>query len=174
MANIQALKQRNIKSDNDSKAAKEAFYGADSKHSIPPIKVHSAFSPLKTILRAWAIFVGFLAVIIAITYQLHYALPTPVNEPLDSVSGHAQFSEANVRKIVRHLSEDIGYRVVGTEQELDSKKYLIKELSQLKEDARIGSLRKPVTDMDQAWPNFDMWVQVGDGSHRFDFMSKGK
>ncbi|KAF8975778.1 hypothetical protein BGZ46_008858, partial [Entomortierella lignicola] len=62
MTYIQALKQRNIKSDVDSKSGK-AVFGGDFKYGTPPTKVHSAFSPLKTILRAWAIFLGFLSVI---------------------------------------------------------------------------------------------------------------
>ncbi|KAF8990032.1 hypothetical protein BGZ52_000419, partial [Haplosporangium bisporale] len=98
---------------------------------------------------------------------LHYALPTPLTEGKDPISGQAQFSEHNVREIVRYMTRDIGYRVVGTEQELVTKTYLIKELARLREEARVESLFG-AKDL----PNFDMWVQVGDGSHRFDFMSK--
>ncbi|KAF9342229.1 hypothetical protein BGX26_008005, partial [Mortierella sp. AD094] len=97
MTNIQALKQRNIKSESDSKTAAKgaAFQGGDFKYGAPPTKIHSAFSPAKTIFRAWASLLGFLTVVVMITYQLHYTLPTPVNEPLNAVNGLAQFSEAN-------------------------------------------------------------------------------
>ncbi|KAG0048550.1 hypothetical protein BGZ83_006513 [Gryganskiella cystojenkinii] len=130
-------------------------------------KKHSAFSTKKTVLAAWGLFLGFLALISMITFQLHYSLPTPVYEGKSPVTGQLQFSEENVRRVVRYMTQNIGYRVVGTEQELETKNYLIKELSSLKEQAYIESLRG-VQDL----PNFDMWVQVADGSHRFDFMSK--
>ncbi|KAG0370988.1 hypothetical protein BGZ54_001753 [Gamsiella multidivaricata] len=191
MATLQALKQRHLRTLSDDLDLSETDSNAlfrDSKRIHSPTKVHSSFSPIKTVLRAWGLFVGFMALLVLITYQIHYTLPTPVHEPSNPVTGQVQFSEANVRKVVRHLSEDIGYRVVGTEQELETKKYLIKELMQLKDDARIARLRKQdeaavaaaaagtakERQTDLAWPNFDMWVQVGDGSHRFDFMSKGK
>ncbi|KAF8934516.1 hypothetical protein BGZ47_010347 [Haplosporangium gracile] len=130
-------------------------------------KTHSGFSGLKTILSAWAVFLGFLAVIVMVMFQVHYTLPVPIYEGQDPVTGKLQFSEENVRVVVRHMTRDIGYRVVGTEQELETKNYLIKELAALKDQARLESLRGS-----QDLPNFDMWVQVGDGSHRFDFMSK--
>ncbi|KAG0317633.1 hypothetical protein BGZ97_005098 [Linnemannia gamsii] len=132
-------------------------------------KSHSGFSSLKTILSAWTVFLGFLAVIVLVMFQIHYTLPAPVYEGQDPVTGKPQFSEENVRIVVRHMTRDIGYRVVGTEQELETKNYLIKELATLKDQARLASLRGGSA---QDLPNFDMWIQVGDGSHRFDFMSK--
>ncbi|KAG0324414.1 hypothetical protein BGZ99_001882 [Dissophora globulifera] len=186
MATLQALKQRHFKST--------AVFDTDHhddianvKHAQPPSKVHSAFSSSNTIIRAWSAFVAFLALLCLITYQIHYTLPTPVHDLLNPASGQVQFSEANVRKVIRHLSEDIGYRVVGTAQELETKKYLVNELLQLKEDARIAGMKHQAGQRSASssssgssgsdlalLPNFDMWVQVGDGSHRFDFMSKGK
>ncbi|KAF9984633.1 hypothetical protein BGZ65_013025 [Modicella reniformis] len=100
-------------------------------------KQPSSFSSPKTAFSAWCLFLGFLFLIIAVTFRVHYTLPSPVYEGLDVISGKPQFSEENVRQIIRYMTQDIGYRVVGTEQELDTKNYL-----------------------------------VGDGSHRFDFMSK--
>jgi len=167
---INALKQRH----NNNKPA-SSDNSSDKYHLArpsSPVKGHSAFSPAKTIFSAWGLFLAFLGVIVLITYQLHYTLPAPVFDSLNPVTGQVQFSEENARKIVRHLSSDIGYRLVGTEQELETKKYLIKELSDLQENARIARLRRSQSEL--ALPNFDMWVQVGDGSHRFDFMSKGK
>ncbi|CAO3571190.1 unnamed protein product [Mortierella alpina] len=170
MANPTALKQRHPKTPSSDHSSQD-YSAVDNKYDLAsPKKLHSAFSPLKTVLSAWGIFLAFMALLVVITYQIHYTLPTPVRESTNPITGQVQFSEANVRVIVRHLSEDIGYRVVGTEQELETKQYLIKELTKLKDDAHIAGLRRPATD--DALPNFDMWVQVGDGSHRFDFMSK--
>ncbi|KAG0344148.1 hypothetical protein BG004_004698 [Podila humilis] len=169
MASPNALKQRHQKQASDQH--QPSIHSLDTKHhaSGHPQKSHSAFSSLKTVLSAWTMFVGFLALLSLISYQLHYTLPSPVIESSDPVTGLPQFSEENARKVVRHLSSDIGYRVVGTEQELETKQYLIKELSALQEQARIQGLRGA-----EGLPKFDMWVQVDDGSHRFDFMSKGK
>ncbi|KAG0033901.1 hypothetical protein BGZ81_006922 [Podila clonocystis] len=163
MATPNALKQRHQKQASDRRPSSTTH---DLSKDFPQ-KAHSSFSSLKTVLNAWGMFVGFLALLSLISYQLHYTLPTPVIETSDPTTGLPQFSEHNVRKIVRHLSTDIGYRVVGTEQELETKQYLIKELTDLKEQARVHALRG-AKDL----PQFDMWVQVGDGSHRFDFMSK--
>ncbi|KAG9320534.1 hypothetical protein KVV02_004918, partial [Mortierella alpina] len=154
----------NVYADRSSAKSVKANVGGDRN------KTRSfSFSNLKAILSAWGLFLGFLALIVAVVFRLHYTLPTAVYEGVDPVSGQPQFSEENVRRAVRHMTKDIGYRVVGTEQELETKNYLIGELMTLKDEAKLEGLRHA-----QELPNFDMWVQVGDGSHRFDFMSKGK
>jgi|SRR6185312_1117374 len=56
--------------------------------------------------------VTFLAGLLFLAYYLHYTLPTPVEESYGP-NGKAVFSEKNAREIVRVLSEDIGYRIVG-------------------------------------------------------------
>ncbi|KAF9569516.1 hypothetical protein EC968_002603 [Mortierella alpina] len=154
----------NIYADRSSAKGAKTNLGS-GKNKIRP----SSFSSLKAILSAWGLFLGCLALTVAVMYRLHYTLPAAVYEGVDPVSGKLQFSEENVRRVVRHMTKDIGYRVVGTEQELETKNYLIRELTTLKEEAKLEGLRQA-----QELPNFDMWVQVGDGSHRFDFMSKGK
>ncbi|KAG0198638.1 hypothetical protein BGX28_007945 [Mortierella sp. GBA30] len=168
MANPTALIQRHhSKAPSSDHTSEDYRSAADNKHDLAsPKKVHSSFSPFKTIFFAWGLFVGFTALLVLITYQIHYTLPTPVYESIDPTTGQIQFSEGNVRTIVRHLSEDIGYRVVGTEQELETKQYVIKELVKLKEEAHIAGLRRATKESQDILPNFDMWVQVGDGSHR--------
>ncbi|KAF9326824.1 hypothetical protein BG006_009793 [Podila minutissima] len=168
MEALGALKQRHFKSVFDSgDDVIDATLQDIHTHTRSTKKVHSSFSSPKTILQAWGLFLGFLFVIVMITFQLHYTLPTPLTEGNDPISGQAQFSEHNVRELVRYMTRNIGYRVVGTEQELETKTYLIKELARLREEARVAFLFGA-----KNLPNFDMWVQVGDGSHRFDFMSK--
>ncbi|KAF9578684.1 hypothetical protein BGW38_005404, partial [Lunasporangiospora selenospora] len=54
-------------------------------------------------------------------YQLHYTLPTPINQDTNHVTGELQFSEHNVREVMRYMTREIGYRVVGTEQEVETK-----------------------------------------------------
>ncbi|KAF9296074.1 hypothetical protein BGZ88_000788 [Linnemannia elongata] len=171
-----ALKQRNHKAASNTLLSSTGSIKENNKHGLT--KAHSGFSSRKTILSAWATLLGFLLILGIINYQLHYTLPTPVQDTTNPVTGEVQFSEESVRKVVRHLANDIGYRVVGTEQEVEAKEYLIKELVQLKEQSLVAQHRwngknKAAETQDVSFPNFDMWVQVSDGSHRFDFMSKG-
>ncbi|KAF9925977.1 hypothetical protein FBU30_004330 [Linnemannia zychae] len=173
-----ALKQRNQKASATTlphSTHKNIKENNLTKHGLT--KAHSAFSSRKTILSAWMSLVGFLLVLGFINYQLHYTLPQPVQEPFHPQTGKVQFSEESVRQVVRHLAGDIGYRVVGTEQEVEAKDYLIKELVRLKEESHVAKLRwasgtSLEEDKGMSFPDFDMWVQVSDGSHRFDFMSK--
>ncbi|KAG0237902.1 hypothetical protein B0O80DRAFT_442934 [Mortierella sp. GBAus27b] len=164
-----ALGDEDLKHKGSAKSRKTPLH--QLQHS------HPSFS-------AWFLYVAFLITLGFIAFQIHYALPTPVSSEdgatIDPATGQYRFSEDNVRKVVRHLSEDIGYRVVGTEQDHDTQAYLIRELKALKEQAqRFGAKQAGAkAELGQgdatalALPNFDMWVQVADGSHQFDFMSK--
>ncbi|GJJ70497.1 hypothetical protein EMPS_02846 [Entomortierella parvispora] len=122
---------------------------------------------------AWSLYLSFLFSLILIAYQFHYTLPTPI---LDAGQGtdprtnrRNRFSEANVRKIVTDLSEGIGYRIVGTEQDLETQVYLQKYIKDLKDQAQREALR---LEDGHLFPKFEVWTQVADGSHQFDFMSK--
>ena len=99
---------------------------------------------------------------------------------VDPLSGQKQFSEENVRKVVRYLSENIGYRIVGTEQDQQTQVYLLHEINTLKELAEKEAIRRSnVSPVGQgitaaaAFPKFEVWTQKDDGAHQFDFMSKG-
>ncbi|CAG8654019.1 10541_t:CDS:2, partial [Paraglomus occultum] len=105
--------------------------------------------------------VTFLAGLLFLAYFFHYTLPTPVNESYGP-NGEAVFSEKNAREVVRVLSEDIGYRIVGTREEKQSMDYLLELIEEYRQQSRAN-------------PNaleFDVDVQIGTGSHRFDMMSK--
>ncbi|KAG0006003.1 hypothetical protein BGZ79_010651 [Entomortierella chlamydospora] len=196
-----ALKQRHMKPANDDVNNTQHFGSLDNpffedemmNKKLYPESQNDSFDLQLLYLRfqrrhpyttAWLLYLGFLFSLIFFACQIHYALPSPVPSELGAVLDPAtglyqhRFSEENVRKIVRHLSEDIGYRIVGTEQDQETQEYLINELKQLKEQAQQEStkLRAMQSDKDVAieiaLPQFDMWVQVEDGSHQFDFMSK--
>ncbi|KAG0372662.1 hypothetical protein BGX24_012743 [Mortierella sp. AD032] len=138
----------------------------------------------RSVLGACVLYLGFLLSLVALAFQLHYALPTPVSSAdgaliIDPSTGQRQFSEENVRTIVRHLSEDIGYRIVGTEQDHETQLYLLNEIRALKAQAESESARRSRTvdpkghnKISGAFPKFDVWVQKDDGAHQFDFMSK--
>ena len=120
-------------------------------------------------IASWAYLVSILCAIFFVSYNLHYALPKPKIEGRNSATGELQFSEGNVRALTAHLSENIGLRIIGTEPLDDTERFLIREIKGLQEQAKVQA----ATGHD-GLPNFDMWTQVNDGSHRFDFMSKGK
>lgn len=117
---------------------------------------------------AWLYYIGFLALLFGAAFQAHYALPAPVSELYNPTTGQAQFAESNVRRIVKHLSEEIGYRIVGTEQDQETQTYLLSEIKALEKQAEVQALRGV-----NGLPKFETWVQAADGSHQFDFMSKG-
>lgn len=139
----------------------------------------------RSTLGACALYLGFLISLAILAFRLHYSLPTPVSSAdgtlvIDPLTGQKQFSEENVRRVVRHLSEDIGYRVVGTEQDQDTQVYLVNEIHELREQAEKESARRSSVALIEgggvvpaAFPKFEIWTQKDDGAHQFDFMSKG-
>lgn len=170
-----SLKHRSGKRNGDTHSPAHS-HGDKDGHAPPTaaaarnsVKGHPAHSLKNSALASWTFFLGFVSLLALFAYHRHYSLPTPVIEERHPVTGKAQFSEGNVRKLTRHLSEDIGLRLIGTESVDETERYLIREIRALKEQAKIEAARGAV-----GLPNFDMWVQIDDGSHRFDFMSKGK
>ncbi|KAF9127532.1 hypothetical protein BGW39_005799 [Mortierella sp. 14UC] len=138
----------------------------------------------RSALGACALYLGFLVSLVALAFKLHYALPAPVSSAdgalvVDPLTGQRQFSEQNVRATVRHLSEDIGYRIVGTEQDQETQIYLLNEIHILKAQAERESARRSSSiihgdrsEFSSTLPKFDVWVQKDGGAHQFDFMSK--
>lgn len=49
----------------------------------------------------------------ALIARLHYRLPSPVAHDVDPQTLRPTFNEARALDIIRHLSVDIGYRIVG-------------------------------------------------------------
>ncbi|KAF9926426.1 hypothetical protein FBU30_003991 [Linnemannia zychae] len=138
----------------------------------------------RSIFGACALYFGFLIALAFLAFQLHYSLPAPVSSAdgvltVDVLTGQKQFSEENVRRVVKHLSEDIGYRIVGTEQDQETQQYLLNEIHTLQLHAKKEEIRhssRATLDSQSAtpasFPKFEVWVQKDDGAHQFDFMSK--
>lgn len=158
--------------------AKAEGYHMDNDSNTGQVRSRSTRST-----HALWLYLGFLVSLLLLAHRIHYSLPTPVSSEeglmLDPSSGHLhlRFSEENVRKIVRHLSDDIGYRIVGTAQDQETQDYLIQEITAMKEHAKRERLRGALTvgakETRASLPQFETWIQVADGSHQFDFMSKG-
>ncbi|KAG0324209.1 hypothetical protein BG004_003521 [Podila humilis] len=148
----------------------------DKKQLYPhPKSFSSSISTSRRILSgptrpapAWFFYIGFLALLFGVAFQAHYTLPTPVTQLYDPVTGEPQFSESNVRRIVKYLSKDIGYRIVGTEQDQETQLYLLSEIKDLERRQALAQAQAQIKEL----PKLDTWVQVANGSHQFDFMSK--
>ncbi|KAG0367073.1 hypothetical protein BGZ54_004448 [Gamsiella multidivaricata] len=164
-----SLKHRSRR-QKDRRAGSSVLRGDSKARTHSPTstpKTHPA-RPKKTALGSWTFFLSFLFLLALFAYRCHYALPIPVIEERNPSTGKVQFSEFNVRRLTGHLSEDIGLRLIGTEQVDETERYLMREIRALKEQAETEATRNGQVGL----PKFDMWVQVDDGSHRFDFMSK--
>lgn len=68
----------------------------------------------------------------------------------------AQISEANILNVAKHLSENIGYRTVGTREHAVADEWMSTTLEQLGKECRADGLG-----------HCDVWRQVGSGSHRY-------
>jgi hypothetical protein len=174
-----ALPSDNNSNNNNNNNNKPSLGNSQSVHSEKSQgnklhhRAHHRLNGLKS-QSAWSLYLGFLFSLIVLAHHLHYRLPDPVvdnGHGIDPRTGlRNRFSEANVRKVVKDLSEGIGYRIVGTEQDLETQVYLQRNIKDLKDQAQRMALRP---EGGHLLPKFEVWTQVADGSHQFDFMSKG-
>ncbi len=67
-------------------------------------------------------------------------------------------SEGNILAHIAAL-EEIGFRIVGTEEAVKGEEYVIDEVVKLKERCDEGGIIK-----------CDMWIQIGDGVHQSVFL----
>ncbi|MCO5599089.1 hypothetical protein L7F22_053189 [Adiantum nelumboides] len=112
----------------------------------------------------------------------HYTLPTPLSIADGSAadgSTRAKFSEEAALDLIRKLSEDIGYRIVGTSEHVEAEHLLegiVKSYEgwhrtvTLEDDMGPGINVTRPTDT-RGDTEVEVWTQIGDGAHRFDFMS---
>ncbi|KAI7903657.1 uncharacterized protein BX663DRAFT_485772 [Cokeromyces recurvatus] len=118
---------------------------------------------LKNILRSWLIVILSIFCGMSLACYFHYKIPLPTNHlGYNTKTGLSDFSESNAMNIISHLSDTIGYRVVGTIEEKQSYDYIHDLVKQYKKESEgiVGS------------PKFDIWIQQGTSSHRFDIMDK--
>ncbi|TFY54790.1 hypothetical protein EVG20_g9564, partial [Dentipellis fragilis] len=128
----------------------------------------SRWGPILSLLVLSPLFIG--APLFAI--QRHYALPDPIRELVNPVTNLPQLSETQILSYAQHLSEDIGFRTVGTYEHALADEWITNKLRNIKheceeivnkEAAKTGSKRKL---------ECEFWRQQGSGSHRFDMMGK--
>ncbi|KAK0554281.1 hypothetical protein OC846_002164 [Tilletia horrida] len=113
------------------------------------------------------IMVVFIALLGHFTLQVHNTLPKPrsIQESAASeAQGHgALFSEENSMNVMQKLV-DIGYRIVGTPEHVEAEEWLLKEVRKYEGTHITGTGPGNQTQV-------EIWQQIGDGAHRFDFMS---
>ena len=99
-----------------------------------------------------------------LSYYTHYKLPEPKTELYDA-AGEPQFSEAQALKYCHILADEIGYRIVGTKEHVDSRDWLKTEVIRLIKELEDDPDRNALYEV-------EMLNHSGEGSHRFDFMAK--
>ncbi|KAF8625164.1 hypothetical protein AX15_005531 [Amanita polypyramis BW_CC] len=128
------------------------------------------WGPVKSLLALAPILVG--APLLAVWH--HNALPAPLTELTDPHTHLPQISETRILDMARYLSEDIGYRTVGTyEHALGDKWFYDQVLTFQKECERVVSAVSGA-GMGPGGRKLEceVWRQQGSGSHRFDMMGK--
>ncbi|ETS62307.1 hypothetical protein PaG_03384 [Moesziomyces aphidis] len=138
---------------------------------------------------------GLFSLLGSITLYLHYKLPTPRGPttilaagvtpadaaayhpavpgvvPANAAAGSANgkfyelFSEANAVGVMHHLSVDVGYRIVGTKEHVEAEDWLEDVLRRYEGSHDTGTPDAP------GRTHVEVFKQIGDGAHRFDFMS---
>lgn len=125
----------------------------------PPTRTHSPFLLIPLVL--------FFASLASVATYLHYKLPTPITHASslasEAAGRGALFSEQNALEIIKKLSVDIGYRIVGTQEHIAAEDWLFSQVEQYKGTKSLGG--------DAGNVQVEVWRQIDDGAHRFDFMS---
>ena len=120
---------------------------------------------------AWLLvaLLGFYAAIASLTIFLHYQLPTPItlvaSNASESSGQGALFSEEKALDIIHHLSNKIGYRIVGTREHVEAEDWFEAELRKF-EGYHAGTNPDGTGGV-----QVEVFKQIADGAHRFDFMS---
>jgi hypothetical protein len=128
----------------------------------------------------WSLVAATLAVytfVAGLTLWSHYHLPAPRSITTTGLNEPAHFSEVKALEHISVLSEEIGYRIVGTKEHVQAEKWLESIVKQYEgwhttvvgtsgEDAEAVNRTNALGDTE-----VEIWTQIGNGAHRFDFMS---
>ncbi|ELU36920.1 endoplasmic reticulum metallopeptidase [Rhizoctonia solani AG-1 IA] len=94
-------------------------------------------------------------------------LPTPVVDLINPRTGLPQLSEFQILSHVRALSEDIGFRTVGTREHALGDAWLLDQVEKLRDQCKELLSLTPGRRLE-----CEVWRQQGSGTHRFDMMNK--
>ncbi|KAJ7289288.1 hypothetical protein C8J57DRAFT_1277230 [Mycena rebaudengoi] len=101
-----------------------------------------------------------------IALQQHYALPKAETDLINSKTNLPQISEARILGFARYLSEDIGYRTVGTYEHALADTWMVEQAEEAKRNCE-RVVRETGRKLE-----CEVWRQQGSGTHRFDMMGK--
>ncbi|KAJ3576559.1 hypothetical protein NP233_g353 [Leucocoprinus birnbaumii] len=120
------------------------------------------WGPLRSILALSPILIG----VPFTSLKQHYALPAPLVDPVDPSTQLPQISEANILGVAKYLSEEIGFRTVGTFEHALADTWMVQQAEAMQRECeRIAAESKRKLEC-------EVWHQQGSGSHRFDMMGK--
>ncbi|KAF7431225.1 hypothetical protein PC9H_006946 [Pleurotus ostreatus] len=121
------------------------------------------WGPLRSLLTIFPVLLG--SMLLALKH--HYNLPTPIHDLHDPLTNLPQISETRILSYAQHLSEDIGYRTVGTYEHALADEWMWQQANRMKE-----LCEQVVREEGHRKLECEVWRQQGSGSHRFDMMAK--
>ena len=99
------------------------------------------------------------------TNNPHTDLPAPQTALYDPATHLPQLSETRILDIARHLSEEIGYRTVGTSEHARADAWMVRQAHEMQEECdRVVRASAGARQL-----QCEVWHQEGSGSHRFVF-----
>ncbi|KAF7291994.1 Peptide hydrolase [Mycena indigotica] len=126
----------------------------------------SLLSPKWGLWRSLVALSPFLIISPLISLRNIRTLPEPQEALIDAKSGLPQISEALILSTAKHLSEDIGYRTVGTREHAVADAWMYDLAKEMSEDCNKLA-RESGRKLE-----CEVWRQQGSGTHRFDMMGK--
>lgn len=124
-------------------------------------------------LSLWPSLLILVPILTLLTYtsvHLHYKLPAPEPREWDAATATPIFSERRAMKYIKDLASyndadsTPRYRIVGTKEMQRTDEYLLDAIDRIR--------REMVDQHPRGGMQLEVWHQVGDGSHLFDFMDK--
>ncbi|KAJ7639617.1 hypothetical protein DFH06DRAFT_1217545 [Mycena polygramma] len=126
----------------------------------------SLLSPRWGLARSILVLTPFLLLPPFLALKQHYSLPEPETALTNALTGLPQISEARILGYAKYLSEEIGYRTVGTYEHALSDTWMVQEAEEAKRNCE-----RVVKETGRKL-QCEVWRQQGSGTHRFDMMGK--
>ncbi|TCD69495.1 hypothetical protein EIP91_007425 [Steccherinum ochraceum] len=128
-----------------------------------PVKSSPRWGPVRSLLCISPL----LVVVPLYALRSYYVLPPPITELVNPITSLPQISESQILAHARYLSEDIGYRTVGTREHALGDAWMVQQAEEL---------QRQCEEIVKAYPRrrlqCETWRQEGSGSHRFDILQK--
>ncbi|KAJ7166799.1 hypothetical protein C8R46DRAFT_1095357 [Mycena filopes] len=108
----------------------------------------------------------FLVLAPLLALKQHHHLPEPETALTNTLTGLPQISEERILNLTKYLSEDIGFRTVGTYEHAVADTWMVEQAEEAKRHCE-----RVVKGTDRKL-QCEVWRQQGSGTHRFDMMGK--